>query len=99
MWRIYEEEIKALCEGEKSIAVLSEIAQFLSDALVLAQSSLSANGKEYEINRLVVKKILPSIPSGDFKLSGKEKIHAAGFGDMNDLLENPAFIGRLSEVL
>lgn len=65
---------------------------------MLAQSILLANGKEYEINLLVVKKILPSIPSGDFKLSGKEKIHAAGVGDMNDLLENPAYIGRLSEI-
>ncbi|MBR4903754.1 MAG: hypothetical protein IKZ53_03715 [Selenomonadaceae bacterium] len=66
--------------------------------LALAQSALSTSGKEFEINRLVVKKILSAVPSGDFKLTGKEKVHAAGVGDMNDLLENPAYIGRLSEI-
>ena len=64
----------------------------------MAQSALLTNGNEYEINRLVVKKILPSVPSGDFKLNGKEKIYAAGVGDMDDLLENPKFIGRLNEI-
>ena len=93
----YESKITNAAGGQSATIIFNLC--YSGDALVLAQSSLSANGKEYEINRLVVKKILPSIPSGDFKLSGKEKIHAAGFGDMNDLLENPAFIGRLSEVL
>ena len=92
----YESKI-ANAAGGKSATIIFELC-YTNGELVLAQSSLSANGKQFEINRLVVKKILSGIPSGDFKLNGKEKIHAAGVGDMNDLLENPAYIGRLSEV-
>lgn len=83
--------------GNESATIIFNM--FYADGkLALAQSALVANGKEYPINRLVVKKILPNVPSGGFKLNGNEKIHAAGSGDMNDLLENPAYIGRLAEV-
>ena len=92
----YESKITNAAGG-KSATIIFELC-YANGELALAQSSLLANGKEFEINRLTVKKILPSIPSGDFKLNGKEKIHAAGVGDMNDLLENPAYIGRLSEI-
>lgn len=83
--------------GNVSATIVFDLC-YANGELVLAQSSLSANGREYAINNLVVKKILPGIPSGGFKLNGNEKIHAAGIGDMNDLLENPPFIGRLAEV-
>ncbi len=84
--------------GENSATIVFDLC-YANGELALAQSALLSNGREYEINRLVVKKILPSVPSGGFKLSGKEKIHAAGTGDMNDLLENPPFVGRLSDVM
>lgn len=83
--------------GENSATIVFDLC-YANGELALAQSALLADGREYEINRLVVKKILPNVPSGGFKLSGKEKVHAAGTGDMNDLLENPKFVGRLSEV-
>ena len=83
--------------GNQSATIIFYLC-YVNGELALAQSALSTNGKEYAINSLVVKRILPDIPSGDFKLSGKEKVYAAGFGDMNDLLENPPFIGRLNEI-
>ena len=92
----YESKIMNMAGGQSATIIFDMC--YLNGELVLAQSALVANNKEYEINRLVVKKILPNIPSGDFKLSGKEKVHSAGVGDMNDLLENPPFIGRLSEL-
>ena len=84
-------------DGTPSATIVFDLC-YADGELTLAQSALLANGREYEINSLLVKKILPSVPSGGFKLNGKEKIHAAGTGDMNDLLENPPFVGRLSEV-
>lgn len=92
----YESKITNMAGGQ-SATIIFEMC-YLNSELIFAQSALVTNGTEYEINRLVVKKILPNIPSGDFELSGKEKVHSAGFGDMNDLLENPPFIGRLSEI-
>ena len=92
----YESTI-ANAAGGRNATIIFELC-YTNGELTLARSALLANGKEHEINRLVVKKILPNVPAGDFKLNGKEKIYAAGIGDMNDLLENPAFIGRLSEV-
>lgn len=92
----YESQI-ANAAGGSSATIIFDLCYFGCE-LVIAQSALSANGREYEINKLNVKKILPAVPSGEFKLSGKEKVHAAGIGDMNDLLENPAFIGRLGEI-
>lgn len=85
-------------DGTPAATVVFDLC-YAGGNLALAQSALLANGREYEINRLVVKKILPSVPSGGFKLNGNEKIHAAGTGDMNDLLENPPFVGRLRDVL
>lgn len=92
----YESKITNMAGGQSATIIFDMC--YLNGELVLAQSALILNGREYEINRIIVKKILPSIPSGDFKLSGKEKVHSAGVGDMNDLLENPPFIGRLSEL-
>ena len=92
----YESKIKNMA-GDQNATIIFDMC-YLNGELVLAQSALVANNKEYEINRLVIKKILPNIPNGDFRLSGKEKVYSAGVGDMNDLLENPPFIGRLSEV-
>lgn len=93
----YEAKIKN-ADGTPAATVVFDMC-YAGGNLALAQSALLSNGREYEINRLVVKKILPSVPNGGFKLNGKEKVHAAGTGDMNDLLENPPFVGRLSDVL
>ncbi len=92
----YESKITTAAGGDSATIIFDMC--YLNGELALAQSALLTNGNEYEINRLVVKKILPSVPSGDFKLNGKEKIYAAGVGDMDDLLENPKFIGRLNEI-
>ena len=92
----YQSNIMNAAGGETA-TIIFELC-YSNGELIIAQSSLLSNDKEYEINRLIVKRILPSVPSGDFKLSGKEKIHSAGIGDMNDLLENLPFIGRLLEI-
>lgn len=92
----YESKITNAAGGSAATIVFDLC--YADGVLALAQSALLSGGREYEINKLTVKKILPAIPNGGFKLNGKEKIHAAGFGDMNDLLENPPFIGRLGEM-
>ena len=92
----YESKITDAAGGN-SATIFFELC-YTNGELFLAQSALSSGGREFEINRLVVKKFLANIPNGDFKLTGKEKIYSAGVGDMNDLLENPPFIGRLSEI-
>lgn len=92
----YESKIISAA-GDTSATIIFDLC-YANGELALAQSALSANRREYEINRLVVKKILPNVPSGGFKLNGKEKVYAAGTGDMNDLLENPPFIGKLGDV-
>ena len=68
-------------------------------ALAVIQSAIFANGREYGVNKLVIKKIQREIPKGAIKLDKNAKIYAAGVGDMNDLLENPVLIGKLKEVL
>ena len=93
----YESKVTNAAGGENA-TIIFELCYSSEGELVLAQSSLFANGKNYEINKLFVKKILPSVPAGEFKLTGKEKVHSAGLGDMNDLLEILKFIGRLSEI-
>lgn len=82
--------------GKESATIVFNMC-YADGKLALAQSALIAKDREYAINSLVVKKILPTVPSGGFKLNGKEKIYAAGIGDMNDLLESPVFIGRLDD--
>jgi len=62
------------------------------------QSAIFANGREYGINQIEIKKILREIPKGEIILDKKAKIYAAGVGDMNDLLENPVLLGKLTEV-
>ena len=89
----YEVKVSNAAGGERATIIFDLC--YSGGELALAQSALLADGKEYEINKLVVKKILANVPSGEFKLSDKEKVHAAGIGDMNDLLENPPFIGEL----
>ena len=93
----YESKIKN-ADGTPAATVVFDMC-YAGGTLALAQSALLSGGREYEINRLVVKKILPSVPNGGFKLNGNEKVYAAGTGDMNDLLENPPFVGRLRDVL
>ncbi|MBQ7453660.1 MAG: hypothetical protein IJS69_01190 [Selenomonadaceae bacterium] len=90
----YESKITN-AEGSETATIIFNLC-YAGGELALASSALSSNGKDYEINSIVLKKILPQVPNGGFKLNGKEKIHSAGMGDMNDLLEGPAFIGQLA---
>ena len=76
--------------GEKEATIIFDMA--------LVQSAIFANGKEYGINKLEIKKILREIPSGAIILDNNAKIYAAGTGDMNDLLENPVLLGKLNEI-
>ncbi len=66
--------------------------------LVMAQSLIGAGAREYEINRLEIKKITGTPDKKDFKVDAKAKVYAAGIGDMNDLLESPVLIGKLEEI-
>ena len=67
-------------------------------ALVMALSSIGAGGREYEINRLTIKKLTGAPDKKEFKVDAKAKVFAAGIGDMNDLLESPVLIGKLEEI-
>lgn len=67
--------------------------------IVGVQSTFFSDGKEYPINNLSIKKISGEIPKGVIKLNLKANIYAAGIGDMNDLLENPIFVGKLQDVM
>lgn len=66
--------------------------------LVIAQSAIFANGKEYGVNKLIIKRIAKDIPKKSVKISDKTKIYAAGIGDMNDLLEIPVLLGSLKDI-
>lgn len=66
--------------------------------LVMAQSLIGAGAREYEINRLEIKKISGEMNKKDFQVDAKAKVYAAGIGDMNDLLESPVLIGKLEEI-
>lgn len=68
------------------------------DELTLVQSAIFANNREYNVNKIVIKKILREIPKDAMILDMNAKIYAAGIGDMNDLLENPVLLGKLQEV-
>ena len=66
--------------------------------LVMALSSIGTEDREYEINKLSIKKISATVDKNDFKVDTKAKVYAAGIGDMNDLLETPVLLGRLEEI-
>lgn len=66
--------------------------------LVMVISSIGAGEREYEINKLTIKKIAATVDKNDFKVDAKAKVYAAGAGDMNDLLETPVLLGRLEEI-
>ena len=69
-----------------------------NDVLSVVKSSVMINGKEYDLNKLHIKKILPEMPKNEFQVYDKAKVYAAGIGDMNDLLESPVFVGLLKDL-
>ena len=84
--------------GEKEATIIFDMCYNEKGDLALVQSAIFANGKEYGINKLEIKKILREIPNGAIILDKNAKIYAAGIGDMNDLLETPELLGKLNEV-
>ena len=70
-----------------------------NDEIFSVQSTFFLNGKEYPINNLSIKKFSAGVPKNSIKLNLKANIYAAGIGDMNDLLENPVFVGVLQDVM
>ncbi|MBQ7704961.1 MAG: hypothetical protein IJT73_06015 [Selenomonadaceae bacterium] len=93
----YESEVKN-SRGEKEATIIFDMCYNDKGELALVQSAIFANGKEYGVNKLTIKKILREIPKGEIILDKNAKIYAAGIGDMNDLLENPVLLGKLSEI-
>ena len=93
----YESDVKN-SKGEKEATIIFDMCYNDKGELALVQSAIFANGKEYGINKLTVKKILREIPKDAIILDKNAKIYAAGIGDMNDLLENPVLLGKLSEI-
>lgn len=77
----------------------SDEAQYVYDMLYengvlkMIQSYVKRGNDEYPINTLSIKKIEGNVPENLFKIPKGTKIYAAGTGDMNDLLEQPAQIG------
>ena len=93
----YEAIVKAT-SGRKGATIVYDLIYDNKGNLIMAQSAIFANGREYEINKVTVKKILRDIPENEFKVYEKAKVYAAGVGDMNDLLENPVLIGNFNDM-
>ena len=73
-------------------------ALYKDGELAMMQSAIFANGREYEINTLHIKKIAGEVAKSGFKVDTKAKVFAAGIGDMNDLLESPVLLGKLEAI-
>ena len=93
----YESEVKN-SKGNKEATIIFDMCYNEKGELALIQSAIFANGREYGINKLTVKRILREIPKDAIVLDNKAKIYAAGIGDMNDLLENPVLLGKLQDI-
>ena len=93
----YEGKVKNV-NGDKDVTIIFNACYNATGELALVQSAILANGREYGINKLIIKKILREIPKGAIILDENAKVYAAGIGDMNDLLENPVLLGKLKEV-
>ena len=93
----YESDVKNT-RGEKEATIIFDMCYNDKGDLAFVQSAIFANGREYGINQIEIKKILREIPKDAIILDKKAKIYAAGVGDMNDLLENPVLLGKLNEV-
>ena len=93
----YESDVRN-SKGDKEATIIFDMYYDTKGDLALIQSAIFANGKEYGINKLTIKKILREIPKDAIILDKNAKIYAAGTGDMNDLLENPELLGKLTEV-
>ena len=93
----YESEVKN-ARGEKEAAIIFDMCYNDKGELAFVQSAIFANGREYGINKLTIKKILREIPKDAIILDKNAKIYSAGVGDMNDLLESPILLGKLTEV-
>ena len=85
--------------GGTEATIVFDLCYNEKGALAVIQSAILANGREYGVNKLVVKKIQREIPKGAIKFDKGAKVYAAGIGDMNDLLENPVLIGKMKDVL
>ena len=66
--------------------------------LVIGESFIVRNDTTYPVNTLEIYAIQSKVPDDMFKISKKTRIFAAGFGDMNDLLEKPMEVGVMSEL-
>lgn len=93
----YEADVRNT-KGEREATIIFDMCYDEKGDLALVQSAIFANGKEYGINKLTIKKILREIPKDAIILDMNAKIYAAGIGDMDDLLENPKPLGKLQEV-
>ncbi len=93
----YEADVKN-SRGEKEATIIFDMCYNEKGELAVVQSAIFANGREYGINKLTIKKILREIPKDAMILDKNAKIYAAGIGDMNDLLENPVLLGKLQEI-
>ena len=92
----YASTIKMASGRKEAMLVFDMLYQ--NGELVIAQSAIFANDKEYEVNKLIIKKISNKVPDNEFKVYEKAKVYSAGQGDMNDLLEIPVFVGKFSDM-
>lgn len=92
----YESAV-ANASGGKEATIVFDLC-YEKGELAVIQSAIFANGREYGVNKLIIKKIQREIPGGAINPDNGAKVYAAGIGDMNDLLENPVLIGKLKEV-
>ncbi|MBR3624175.1 MAG: hypothetical protein IKN43_12605 [Selenomonadaceae bacterium] len=66
--------------------------------LTIARSYVKTGDEEHLINEVKIKKISGNMPDNLFKISKKTKVYAAGKGDMDDLLENPAEVEQMEGI-
>ena len=87
----YESVIKNASGGAECKYIYETLYE--KGELKLARSFVERGGEEHLINTVKVKKISGDMPKDLFKISKKTRIFAAGKGDMDDLIENPAEVG------
>lgn len=92
----YESAIKTASGGGDTRYIYEMLYE--KGELKIAKSYVKKGDKEHSINTVTIKKIIGELPADSFKISSKTKVYAAGKGDMDDLLENPALVEEMEGI-
>ncbi|MBQ9478517.1 MAG: hypothetical protein IJU71_03100 [Selenomonadaceae bacterium] len=90
----YRAEVKSLSGDDTAQLVYDMI--YDQGRMIEADLAIERDGVEYPINKILIKTLTEKAPKGGkFKIGRKTKLHAAGMGDYNDLLEQRADVGTM----